>query len=113
MNQNIFVDTDAIRVVAKNIDDKRQEIDTIYKNRMIPVLQQCAEYLKVSGLNYDDVSSSFNKVFESLNNQLNELTGALTEKIIPSYENASSIIKQAFNNEFAEELKTALNIMNK
>ena len=38
MSEQLLVKTEDIRLIAKNIDTKREEINTIYKNEVLPVL---------------------------------------------------------------------------
>ena len=83
-----------------------------FTSKILPVLNSSEECLKVSGLNYEEVQKSFNDVFNKLDGRLTDLSRALTDKIIPGYENASDVIRQMFNTEFAEELQKALSIMN-
>ena len=112
MSNNMLVKADDIRLIAKNIDSKREEINTIYKNEVLPVLNSSEDCLKVSGLKYDDVSSSFNNLFNSLDEHLSKLSKVLVEKIIPGYEASSAVIKQYFNSQFAEQLTAAMAKMN-
>ena len=82
MSEQVLVKTEDIRLIAKNIDTKREEINTIYKNEVLPVLNSSEDCLKVSGLKYDDVSNSFNNLFNSLDEHLGKLSKVLVEQII-------------------------------
>lgn len=112
MSEQVLVKAEDIRLIAKNIDTKREEINTIYKSEVLPVLNSSEDCLKVSGLKYDDVSKSFNDLFISLDEHLGKLSKVLVEQIIPGYEASSAIIKQYFNSEFAEQLTAAMAKMN-
>lgn len=111
-NDKSIVSKEGIIQIAQNIDTRRQEIYDVYKTQIVPILKSSEECLSVSGLNYDDVIKSFENVFNSLNTQITDLYKALTDKIIPNYENTSNIIRQLFNSEFAEELSGILSTMN-
>lgn len=111
-NDRSIVNKDGIIQIAQNIDSRRQDIMDVYKSKILPILQSSSECLSVSGLDYEDVIKSFDNVFNSLDTQITDLYRALTDKIIPSYENSSNIIRQLFNSEFAEELSKILSIMN-
>ncbi len=109
---DIQVNTAEMRRIASNIDTKKNEILDIYNNKVKPILESSQDCLKVSGLSYDSVVSSFNNVFNTLNEQLSSLTDALTTKIIPKYEESSNAVASMFNNEFAEQMNSTLSVMN-
>ena len=110
MNDKIVVNTEGIREVALNIDKKRQEIINIFNQDINNILNLSENCFKVSGLNYSDVKSSFNSVFNQLDERLSALTKVLNEKIIPMYENSSNNIRSMFNNNFAEDMKKTFKV---
>lgn len=112
MNEKTVVKTDEIRQIANNINSKREEINGVFKTDVLPVLNSSEDCLKVSGLNYDEVINAFNNLFNSLDGQLNNLTDVLINKVIPSYENVSEVIKKYFNADFAEQMSKAIATMN-
>ena len=110
---NTYVRTEDMKIVASNINSKREEISKIFKTKLLPILETSKECLNVSGLNYDDVIKSYENLFNSLDTQLNKLTDALVNQIIPSYNESSQIITKMFNSDFAKNMQDALTMMNK
>lgn len=103
-----FVDTTGLQSVAKNINTKRDEISSLYKNSITKILNESKEAISVSGINFDDFLSKFGKTFEALDTRLAELSDVLVKQIIPNYDNLNISIKEAFNNQFAEEMNNIL-----
>lgn len=112
MSDRIVVDVEGMREVAAAIDTKRQEIFNTYVSDVGSVLNLSRECFKVSGLDYDSVKSSFDNVFNSLDERLSSLSGALTNRIIPKYENSSRSISTMFNQTFADQMRSTMSIMN-
>ena len=74
MNSQMVVKTEEIRNIARNIDNKRETIYNIYKSDVVSILNSSRECIKISGLNYDEFMNSFNDLFNSLNEQLKNLS---------------------------------------
>ncbi len=110
---DIKINTSEVRTIANRLDSKKEEMMNTYKNRLVPLLKSSEECLKVSSLSYDEVISSFDSVFNTLNQRMTELTDILKNKIIPEYENSANVISQSFNNNFAEEMRSILSSMTK
>ena len=110
---DIKINTSEVRAIADRLDSKKEQILNVYKNRLIPLIQSSEDCLKVSNLSYDEVIDSFNSVFNALDQRMNELTNVLRNKIIPEYENAASAIRNSFNNNFADEMRSILSNMKK
>lgn len=109
---NINIDTTQVSNIATNINKRRVEISEIYHNKILPILKTSEDCLKVSGLSYDEVVTSFNTVFDSLNEKLNNLTDDLNTKVIPQYESSATVVSRMFNDEFADKVREAMAIMN-
>ena len=110
---SIKINTEEVKKIASNIDARRNEIEEIYKNKIVPMLKSSEDCLEVSGLSYDEVISSFDNLFNSLDSQLNGLTSDLTTKVIPKYENSSFVVNKMFNKEFADKMRETLTVINK
>ena len=112
MNGNLYVNTAGLKEVADSIKIKKEKINEIYQNEVLNALKECEEYFKVSGLNYEDVSKSFNAVFSTLDTRLSDLVTILTGTIIPKYEQTSNVVANLFNSDFAEKMQSILSKMN-
>ena len=99
-----FVNTDELKEVAININTKREEISSLYKNSITKILTESKDAIAVSGVNYDEFITKFGKTFEALDERLEELSSVLTNKIIPNYDEINVQIKSAFNNDFANQM---------
>jgi uncharacterized protein YukE len=110
---DININTAEVRAIANSLSSKKEELNNIYRSRLAPLLRSIDEYLRVSGLSYDEVVSSFDNVFNSLDQRMGDLSGILINKIIPEYENAAAAINNSFNNTFANEMRTVLATMKK
>jgi len=110
---NNYIQTDQLRTTTQRLIDETMEINNLFQGKVIPTLNACQEDLKVSGLNYDEVQTTFNNVFNSIVNQLNELSDAMENKIIPKYEQAAASISKLFNQDFANQMNTIMNNINK
>ena len=110
---DIKINTSEVRAIADRLDSKKEQIMNVYKNKLIPLIESSEDCLKVSSLSYDEVINSFNSVFNSLDQRMNELTSVLKNKIIPEYENAAGVIRNSFNNTFADEMRSILSSMTK
>ncbi len=109
---NISIDIEKVREVARGIDAKREEMHNTYASKVQPLLKSIEECLTVSGVSYDEIINSFNGVFNGLDRNLSNLYSALNDKIIPQYEESMSVVTRIFNNDFASELRSVLSKMN-
>lgn len=109
---DIRVNTQGVLNAANNIDAKKAQMLEIYQKKILPALQSSEDYLKVSGLSYEEIIASFNQLFGSLDNQLGDFTSTLTTKVIPKYQQSSEIVNQMFNSDFANQMNDILTKMN-
>ena len=101
-----------LKNISNQIKDDTNKISDLYKNTISTALENCKEDLTVSGVNFNEVQTSFQKLFTSLTSQLDEFTNAMNTKIIPSYETTAVVITKLFNEQFANEMNEYLNIIN-
>ena len=113
MNGKIIVDTEGLRIIASSIQEKKNKIVDVYNSRLKDVLYNSKDCLKQGGHSYEELDAEFKKMFSDLDNNINELTDVLVNKIIPRYENLSDDIKAFFNKQFAETLSQLLEIEEK
>lgn len=112
MNDKLLVNVNGIIDVAKSIDNKRNDIMSLYNNDILSVLNQSSECFKVAGMDYDGVKKSFASVFNTLDERIKTLTSLLTDTIIPKYQNTSNVISSMFNEQFAVEMNEIIKKMN-
>ena len=108
MNESL-ISTEGLKEIANNINAKRDEISTLYKNSITNVLTESKEAISVSGVNYDDFMNKFGKTFEALDARLGELSEVLINQIIPNYDSLSGQIQNIFNKDFADEMNGIIN----
>ncbi len=109
---DIRVNTQEVQNAVNNIDAKKAQMLEIYRTKILPTLQSSEDYLKVSGLSYDEIVASFNQLFGSLDNQLGDFTSTVNNKVIPKYQASANIVSQMFNSEFADQMQDIISQMN-
>jgi hypothetical protein len=102
------INTSNLQDVAKNINTKRDEILSLYKNSITKILNESKDAISISGINFDDFLSKFGKTFEALDSRLGELSEVLVNQIIPNYDELNMSIKEVFNKQFADEMNNIL-----
>lgn len=112
MVDKISVDYGGLRQAAASIESKKEELMGIYNNDIKTVIESSKQCIVTSGLNFDQVDASFKTTFTNLDQRLTELTRVLVEQIIPNYENLSDEIRRAFNNDFATQMSSLLDLGN-
>ena len=110
---DVKINTTEMRNIADNIRGWNEEIWSIVVQKVRPILESSKDCLTVSGLSYDEVITSFNNVFDTLDNQLSSLSEVLTNKIIPKYEQSENVVANMFNKDFAAEMTKLMGEMNK
>ena len=113
MNDKVIVNAEGLQQVSKELAANSEKMYALYSKDIVSVLNSCQEELKVSGLDTNIVSESFQKMFSDLRTKTEELIGALDNTIIPEYEASAQTINHLFNNEFANKINEYLEIMKK
>ena len=109
---DVYVNSEGLKSIALGIEQKRAAINDLYKTKVVQLLNRSKEDLKVSGLNYDELYSSFDTLFSSLDNRLNELVNILVNVVIPKYGQVCDSIVKMFNNDFANSMNDIIATMN-
>lgn len=102
-----IIDTSGVRTIANNLKNYNSDIMNISKEAMT-ILNKLQDYIIISGLNFNDVTTTFNQAFTDTENDLDRLTDVLLNRIIPKYEELYNSVKTFFNQEFASELSSYL-----
>ena len=89
------VNADGLRSVAQDMTTKKDEIMNIYNGTLKSIIESSKTCISTSGLDFDQVNSIFAKTFADLDSSITELSDALVNKIIPSYEDLSVDIRAA------------------
>ena len=106
------INTGNLRNLTTSIKKDTEKMNELYKITISRALEACKEDLVVSGINFDDIQTSFQKLFASLVAQLNEFTDAMETKILPSYEATASSLARLFNQDSANEMNDYIKIIN-
>ncbi len=107
----LTVSTEELRQVAEDLRNKKEEILNIYNTKIISILEESKEAISASGLNFDDFKSTFSQVFGRIDTKITSLSNALTNTIIPKYDELNSYVGNAFNNDFANQMGELLGKM--
>lgn len=96
-SDQVSIKIDEVKKIASTIKENKDKIISEYNNVIVPVLTSSSEYLKVSGLNYDNVRSAFKDLFDLVNSEIVSMTTDLTERVIPNYESLKGKNSNLFN----------------
>ena len=109
----LYVKSDDLRAVAASLKQKEQAINNVYNNEIKTLLEESKDAIKVAGVDFNEISIQFKNAFTSLATNLDSLSNALTNQILPKYDNLSVSIKNSFNNNFASQMNDILKRLNK
>ena len=101
----LSVSVDELKSVSQRLLSEKDELVTIYNNRVKVILEASKDAIVASSLDFNDVSSQFKSAFDNLANNITELSTALSTQIIPQYENLGTAVTNAFNKDFAESMR--------
>ena len=104
----LYVKSDDLRGVAASLKQKKEEVSRIYNTYVKSLLAESESAIKVSGVDFNEINTQFQKAFTNLETNLDNLSNALTNQILPKYDNLSISIKNAFNNNFASQMNEIL-----
>lgn len=107
-----FISINDLGEITADIMANSDKIHFAYTEKVVKGLERAQNELKVSGVNYDEIQETMKKLFTNLTTQLNELTDAMTNTIIPKYEATTNVINRMFNQEFANEINDCLATIN-
>ena len=110
MSDREIVNTSELRLIASDIRDRKNIIIDIYESNIKSLLLESEKRIIESGEDYEECLKTYESLFSDLDNNIDELVTTLVDKIIPVYEDLSSNIKELFNNQFAKELESILDI---
>ena len=105
----LIVDTNQLNTVAINLKQKKEDILNLYNTKVKLILDTSEDAIIVSGLNFNEFETYFAKAFTDLANEIEILSSALQNQILPRYDNLSISIKNAFNKDFASQMQVILN----
>lgn len=107
-----YIRVEDLKNTTISIKKESERINDIYTNNIVKALENSQTELKVAGVNYDEMQESMKKVFTGVVNQINELTDAMNNIIIPKYEATSNVINRIFNQDFATEISDCIKAIN-
>lgn len=105
------IKTGELRNISTSIRKDAEKLNDLYTGSISKALDSCRENLVVSGLNVEEIQTSFKVLFTDLVNQLNEFVDAMDTKILPQYELTATSITRLFNQDFANEMNEYLKII--
>ena len=98
--------------ITAQIQKDTESMNDLYKNQVVRALEGCQNDLVVSGVNFDDIRTSFDTLFTNLTGQLNTFTDVMQNTILPQYETTAASITRLFNQDFANEMNDYLKTIN-
>ena len=107
MNQT-NIDIAALKTVSTNMNAKKEEIYSIYRNKIKPLISESTKPLAKNGLSPDALNRDFLALFDKFNNSMSFFIDTLDNKIIPEYENLSSDLSSLFNKDFNDKMSSLL-----
>jgi hypothetical protein len=106
------INTGDLRRLTTQIKNDTDKMNDLYQHTISKALEECQNDLVVSGVNFDDIQTSFKTLFTNLINQLNEFTDVMQNTVIPKYETTAGYITKLFNQDFANEMNEYIKIIN-
>ena len=110
--QTVYINSEELIAIAKSIETKKEQIINIYKSEVLPALETSENCLRVAGLNYSEIITAFDKVYNTMGAQISTMTDAIITRIAPNYDAMTMTIRDIFNSEFASEMQAIINDMN-
>ena len=107
-NETISIET--LKLLVNQLKEKKDQIDSIYKIQVKDTLLSGRINLKIDYSKYDEIENKINQSFLVFDEEILELIEVLNNKIIPGYENLSDDIIHLFNQKFAKEISSLLDI---
>ena len=109
---NLQVSVEDLRQVANNLLSEKDKISDIYNKKIVSILDNSKDAISASGVNFDEFRTTFSNVFSRLSTNLENLSNALTNEIIPKYNDLNSFVGKSFNVDFANEMNSLLGKIN-
>ena len=109
---NLQVSVEDLRQVANNLLSEKYKISDIYNKKIVSILDNSKDAITASGVNFDEFRATFSNVFSRLSTNLENLSNALTNEIIPKYNDLNSFVGKSFNVDFANEMNSLLGKIN-
>ena len=101
----LSVNTSELQNVAQRLLTEKEEVNNIYNNKVKAIIEASKEAIIASKLDFEDISKQFEIAFTNLETNLLNLSNALSNKIIPQYENLDNSIATSFNSDFANKMR--------
>ena len=108
MNDNMVVNIEYLRTVAKDINSQKKIVMNLYENDINDILLANSVSLKEHGINCETEIEKFATLFNKFEKSMNDLSDVLNMKIIPNYEELKTGINSLFNKELLTQLEDIL-----
>ena len=102
---SLYVNTDDLKAIANEIDQKKQGISDLYQGEIKSILKESENVIVSSGLDFNELTLLYDAIFYNLDAKLYNICHVLSNKVAPSYDNLSTNIAKAFNEDFANQMK--------
>ena len=110
MATDTYISLDALKGIASSLQSQKDQISQSFNGDILPAIKASADCFKVSGLNLNEIVSSFSTTFNNVNSNLNDLINILNNTVIKNYSDTADAIRQNFNVTFANQLRSILNL---
>ena len=108
MNDNMVVNIEYLRTVAKDINSQKKIVMNLYENDINDILLANSVLLEEHGINCETEKEKFATLFNKFEKSMNDLSDVLNMKIIPNYEELKTGINSLFNKELLTQLEDIL-----
>ncbi len=105
-----YISLDSLKEISSSLSTQKDQISQCYKGEILPAIKASADCFKVSGLNMNEIVTTFNNTFNGVNTNLNNLINTLNNTVIKNYSETAYAIRQTFNQTFANQLREILNL---
>ena len=111
-NNKAYISLGELKSIAKSLETERQQINSTYKSKIIPVLESSKKCFFVAGLDTQEIIENFNSIFNDTDTRLTNLINVLNNNVIAEYSEIAQAITKMFNSDFASKLRSLLNLKN-
>ena len=105
-----YISLDSLKEISSSLQSQKDQISQSFNGEILPAIKASADCFKVSGLNMNEIITSFSSTFNNVNSSINDLVNILNNTVIKNYSDTAYAIRQNFNVTFANRLREILNL---
>ena len=97
---NEIVSIEGLKNISKELASCADELNNIYNNKLLKVLNECKPYFDDNNISYDKEIYDYNKLYKELYNKISTYSEIVGNSIANSYNETKNNLEELFNGEF-------------